>query len=249
MQRDAAGAALDLGAILKVLTCHNSSRSILAARLTRSVGRQQKQPECATLILNFSLALLLRKQVNREYIGQVIGQFNQAIQKDDVEDVFATYFTLLHQAQCVILDQVIILQGLSLSLSKSNEISVPDLTPLPRIIQYVSNTTDDETQEILQYIKNRDAHHLLLWYQQRWNSSQVTYTDVLQSVAGSLRTVMTALSGHIELIRRYIAVDTSTDYALSEIQAVVDMMRNTRSKLAVFLDSHDRPTQPYGQPT
>jgi signal transduction histidine kinase len=183
--------------------------------------------------------------MNIEHIHQTVEQFYQSIQIGDEEIVLITYLTLLYQAQQVIHEKIVILQQLSPSLNKGNSVNIYDLGVSSEIIKYISNTTDNEAREITGFIRNIDAQNLLLWHQKNWNNPKLTHTEVLQSVAGSLRTIMTAIYGHIELILRFTPVDRPSEHVLSEIHSVVDTIRNTRTRLSAYLELHGRPTQPY----
>jgi hypothetical protein len=113
------------------------------------------------------------------------------------------------------------------------------------MLAYVSVSADPETRALRHLLDSEDSAPSIAWYQHQWSARVITATAIIGSIASALRTAMTVIYGHIQLLRTYTRPDAPHEAAYQQIITVVDTLRTCRNQLRARLSASGVDIQHY----
>ena len=171
--------------------------------------------------------------------------FEQALQYDDAALLLATLLQLIVAVEQVLHGQLQKLQTIEPTANPEFYSDAIRQLLLLDMLAYVSVSADPETRALRHLLDSEDSAPVIAWYQHQWSARVITATAIIGSIASALRTAMTVIYGHIQLLRTYTRPDAAHEAAYQQIITVVDTLRACRNQLRARLSASGVDIQHY----
>ena len=162
--------------------------------------------------------------------------FERVLPIDDGALLLATFLRLIVVVEQTVREQLE--QLVTIEAAHNPEFYFDVVQQLMRLdmLAYVSGSSDFDTSKLRHLLDVEASATIIGWYQHQWSASAITANDILAAIAGALRTAMTVIYGHIQLLQVYTKPNARQEAAYNQIVTVVDTLRACRNQLRVRLE-------------